>query len=150
MSRQVGLADILTGAVAPGVAIRPVLIDDANVSVLTAGSRSGAPAQLLNSGRGRALFRQLAMDFDVTVVDSPPLNMVADGALLASVSDGVLIVARAGATSADALALGMEQLRAVNAPVLGALLNDIDFDREASYDPAYRYYRPEMYQTVEN
>lgn len=150
MPRAAGLSEILTGAVAPGAAIRAVSIDDANVSVLTAGSRSGAPAQLLNSGRGRALFRQLAMDFDVTVVDSPPLNMVADGALLASVSDGVLVVARAGSTSADALALGMEQLRAVNAPVLGALLNDIDFDREASYDPAYRYYRPEMYQTVEN
>ena len=149
MSRQAGLSEMLTGAVAPSAAIRAVSIDDASVSVITAGSKSGAPAQLLNSGRGRALFRQLAMDFDVTVVDSPPLNMVADGALLASVSDGVLIVARAGSTSADALALGMEQLRAVNAPILGALLNDIDFDREASYDPAYRYYRPEMYQTVE-
>ena len=150
MPRQAGLSDILTGGVVPSDAIRAVSIDDANVSVLTAGSRLGATAQLLNSGRGRSLFRQLATDFDVTVVDSPPLNMVADGVLLASVSDGVLIVARAGSTSADALALGMEQLRAVNAPVLGALLNDIDFDREASYDPAYRYYRPEMYQIADS
>ena len=145
LGRESGLSDVLLGKVTPADAIRTVAVGDVDVSVLAAGSRLGAPAQLLSSTAGRALFRQLAAKFDVTIVDSPPLNMVADGALLASVSDGVLLVARAGSTSADALALGMEQLRAVNAPVLGALLNDIDFDLAASYDPAYRYYRPDTY-----
>jgi Mrp family chromosome partitioning ATPase len=54
-------------------------------------------------------------------------------------------VARAGVTESAALAYAMEQLRHVGAPVLGVVLNDIDFRRDAAYDGAYRYYNHNEY-----
>ncbi|HET9011449.1 MAG TPA: hypothetical protein VFN38_06510, partial [Gemmatimonadaceae bacterium] len=73
------------------------------------------------------------------VFDTPPVNVLADAALLAVQSDGVILVARAGSTPSDALAFAVEQLRIAGAPVLGALLNDIDL-REDTYEGTYRYY----------
>jgi Mrp family chromosome partitioning ATPase len=49
-------------------------------------------------------------------------------------------VARSGATLRDAIAFAMEQLHIVRAPVLGAVLNDVDLRREGAYDSAYEYY----------
>ena len=55
-------------------------------------------------------------------------------------SDGVIVVARAAVTEGQALAFAVNQLAHVRAPVVGAVLNDIDFRRDAAYDDAYRYY----------
>jgi Mrp family chromosome partitioning ATPase len=77
--------------------------------------------------------------FDVIVLDSAPLNVVTDAAVIAPHVDSVILVARAGVTDPEALRFAMEQLRIVRAPVLGTVLNDIDPQRDASYDPTYRY-----------
>ena len=73
-------------------------------------------------------------------MDSSPLNVVADGALLAGYADAVVLIARAGVTTPEDLAFALEQLHHVGASLLGTVLNDIDLERDASYDGAYRYY----------
>ncbi len=73
------------------------------------------------------------------VIDTPPVNLLADAALLASAADAVLLVVRAGYTQTDSLRYAMDQLEAAGAPVLGTLLNDIDLRRNAGDDGAYRY-----------
>ena len=90
----------------------------------------------------------LAATYDVVVIDTPPVNLVADAALLATQSDAVVLVARAGSTTGEALSFGMEQLRGVRAPVVGTLLNDVDVRRESRYDHAYRYYEHALYTAV--
>jgi Mrp family chromosome partitioning ATPase len=55
-------------------------------------------------------------------------------------SDGVIMVARAAVTGVQALAFATGELRRVAAPVIGTVLNDIDFRRDADYDDAYEYY----------
>jgi Mrp family chromosome partitioning ATPase len=57
----------------------------------------------------------------------------------------VLVVARSGVTQSGALAYATEQLTRVGVPVLGVVLNDIDFRREAGYDASYRYYADSRY-----
>jgi succinoglycan biosynthesis transport protein ExoP len=66
--------------------------------------------------------------------------------LLGAQTDGVLIVVRAGVTDSAALAYAAEQLAHVRAPVLGVVLNDIDFRRDVRYDSAYRYYDYNAYR----
>jgi Mrp family chromosome partitioning ATPase len=78
--------------------------------------------------------------YDMVILDTPPVNAVADAALLSRQCDGVLVVARAGVTARDALAFAMEQLRIVHAPVIGAVLNDVDLRGDAGFDGAYKYY----------
>jgi Mrp family chromosome partitioning ATPase len=77
------------------------------------------------------------------VLDSPPVNLISDAALLAVKADGVIMVARAGFTDAGALAHAMDQLRHVRAPVLGVVLNDVDYKRDVGYDPGYYAYEPD-------
>ncbi len=87
-----------------------------------------------------SLLRTLREDFDSIIIDSPPVNVIADAAAIGARSDGVLVVARAGVTNRRALAYAVDQLRRVGAPVLGAMLNDVDYRRDADYDEAYEYY----------
>jgi Mrp family chromosome partitioning ATPase len=77
------------------------------------------------------------------------VNIVTDAAVLGSTVDGVLVVARAGTTDRAALAYAVQQLRHVRAPILGVVLNDIDFRRDASYDGAYRYYDAKHYSDTD-
>jgi Mrp family chromosome partitioning ATPase len=63
---------------------------------------------------------------------------VVDAVVLGAMSDGVLIVARAGHTTMDALLTGMEHLLEARAPIIGVVLNDVDLEQDASYDSEYR------------
>lgn len=118
----------------------------AQLYVVTSGPLTSSPAALLASDRMRELIRRAETMFDVIVIDSPPINIVSDAAILSTLAQGVVVVVRTGITARDALAYATEQLRMVRAPVVGAILNDVDFRRDAMYDDSYRYYGgSEMY-----
>jgi capsular exopolysaccharide synthesis family protein len=139
--REPGLSNLIVDTIPLSKARREIRVPGGGVlHVLTTGALQDNPAPALAAERIRVLLGSVADDYDLIIFDSPPINVVADAALLSSSCDGMLIVVRAGVTAAPALALAMEQLRHVRAPVLGAVLNDIDFRRETSYDGTYRYY----------
>lgn len=145
LERAPGLATVLTTGVDFRTAVQRVdLHGEAQLHVLTTGALPENPAMLLASTLAQRTLQSFREEYDMVVVDSPPANVAGDAAVLATNSDGVLIVARAGVTASQALAFAMEQLQAVRAPVLGGVLNDIDFDRDSTYDGTYRYsgYRP--------
>jgi Mrp family chromosome partitioning ATPase len=75
----------------------------------------------------------------VVLIDSPPVNLLADASLLGAAADAVLLVVRAGRTRVEALRYAMDQLTAARAPVIGTLLNDIDPRRGVAYDGSYSY-----------
>jgi tyrosine-protein kinase Etk/Wzc len=132
LRREPGLSNVLRGQTpleaavhAPDRAERPTL--------LTTGTVPPNPAELLGSDRMAELLAHALEQFDVVLIDAPPLNMVTDAAVLARHADGVLVVARAGVTQQAALAYTFDQLRAVNAPILGSVLNDADPQRERHY-----------------
>ncbi|HEX6536110.1 MAG TPA: polysaccharide biosynthesis tyrosine autokinase [Gemmatimonadaceae bacterium] len=141
IAREPGLSNVILGATRPRDALRPIRVSETGVlHVLTSGTLQNNPAPAFAAERIRALLAPLEEDYDLIIFDSPPINVVTDAALLSSSCDGVLVVARAGVTAVPALVLAVEQLRQIRAPILGAVLNDIDFDRDATYDGTYRYY----------
>jgi capsular exopolysaccharide synthesis family protein len=142
-----GLANVLLGSVTPKAALRKMEVGDTRsvMHYLTAGARADNPTGLLESDRMRTLIRELSEEFDRIIIDTPPVNVVTDAALLGSWADGVLLVARSGMTERPALGYAVDQLRRVRAPLLGVVLNAIDFRRDAAYDKAYRYYDSEEY-----
>lgn len=147
IAREPGLSDILLGTELLGKAVHSVPVGEAGLlHVITRGRPCANPAQLLGSSQAHRLLRSLREQFDSVIVDTPPANVVADASLVGVHSDAVIVIARAGVTEAQALAFAMDQLQHVHAPVVGAVLNDIDFRRDAAYDEAYRYYaRGEAY-----
>jgi capsular exopolysaccharide synthesis family protein len=107
--------------------------------VLPSGALPKVPGRILTIDRVRELLGQWAPDFDVIVIDTPPINLLADAALLGSAADAVMLVVRVGHTQVDDLRYAMDQLDSTRAPVIGTLLNDIDLRRNARDDGSYRY-----------
>jgi capsular exopolysaccharide synthesis family protein len=142
-----GLANVLLGSTPLMSAVRKMEVGETRslLHYLTAGARADNPTGLIESERMRALIREMSKEYDRIIIDSPPVNVVTDAALLGSWADGVIVIARAGVTEGQALSYAVEQLRRVRAPVLGVVLNGIDFRRDAAYDNAYRYYDSEAY-----
>jgi capsular exopolysaccharide synthesis family protein len=121
-----GLSNVLIGRAGIDTAIQPVEFEGVRFAFLPTGTPPPNPAELLGSVRTPVLLDELRLLFDAIVIDSPPLNLVTDAAILGSRADGVLLVARAGVTERDAYQHALQQLDAVHARVLGCVLNDVD------------------------
>jgi non-specific protein-tyrosine kinase len=138
---RAGLAEVCRGMVSAEEALAQVATaGDRELHVLVRGTNRSDPSPLLSSAALRDLIMWARERFDMVVVDTPPVNSVADAGLLSQHCDGVLLVARAGVTARDALVFAIEQLRLVSAPLIGAVLNDVDLRSEARVDGAYEYY----------
>lgn len=138
--REPGLSNVLLGEIAAAEAI---VSDSAHAewpSLLPTGTIPPNPAELLGAERMRELLATLLEQFDTVIMDAPPLNIVTDAAVLARHADGVVVVARAGATQQAALSYTFEQLSAVRAHVLGTVLNNADPQRERHYGSYMREY----------
>jgi len=111
--------------------------------VLATGTLPPNPAELLGSQKMKNLLAELESKYDVIIIDSPPLNVVTDAAVLGTVADGVVLIARAAVTEKSGLMYAVEQLANVRAPLLGAVLNDVDFESNRYYGMygKYGYYQ---------
>jgi capsular exopolysaccharide synthesis family protein len=144
--RNPGLSEVLEGKTTFEAAYHQVRVGDyRNLAVLTSGSVAVSPPGLVGSASMRTLLEELRDRFDLIVVDTPPINILTDAALIGVHADGVLLVVRAGATDMAAVGYAMEQLNHVRAPALGVVLNDVDVKRYSAYDGAYKYASYESY-----
>ncbi len=146
VGRTPGLSEALHAPARAAEFIRTVRVgpESRELHFLTTGDLPANPSGLLESGFP-ALLEGLRDQFDSIVIDSPPVNIISDASLLGLQADGVLVVARSGVTQASALSYATEQLARVGVPLLGVVLNDIDFKREAGYDSSYRAYASNAY-----
>ena len=137
-----GLSNVLLGHAALADALREVDVDGVRLRVIPTGAYPPTPAELLGTARMSSLLDDLAATHDAVIIDTPPLNAVTDAAIAGSKADGVVIVTRAGVTDRDAYLYALEQLSAVQARVLGTVLNDIDarLDRRYGVYAAAGYY----------
>ena len=141
LPRDPGLSNVLLAGTPIETAVRTVdLGAGGRFDFLGTGTLPPNPAELLGSEKMRVLIAALEQRYDAILFDSPPLNLVTDAALLGTACDGVVLVGRAGVTTATGLAYAIDQLRAVRAPVLGAVLNDVDFKRDMRYYGEYKSY----------
>lgn len=130
----------LTGALLAGSTdgrLQPTEVE--GLSLLPAGEKPPNPVELLGSQRMRELREELRGSFDAVVVDSPPVLIGADAAVLGQMADGVLLVVNAGETRRDAARQAVESLRQVGANVIGVVLNRVPSRRGGYY---YYYYHP--------
>jgi tyrosine-protein kinase Etk/Wzc len=134
LGREPGLSNVLLGTCRVEDARSAITLENgATFDFVPTGTLPPNPAELLGSERMRAVLSGLAEQYDAVLLDAPPLNLVTDAAVLGTVADGVIIVARAGFTDRGALEYAVEQLNVVRAPILGTVLNDIDQKRDRYY-----------------
>jgi non-specific protein-tyrosine kinase len=100
--------------------------------VLTAGRTPPNPGELVASRRLASTLASLRTCCELLILDSPPVGVVGDAAVLATLVDGVLFVARTGRTKRDDARRAREQLDRVGARLLGTVLTNARLDRDAS------------------
>ncbi len=139
-SRKRGLSDLLAGNASFQQVLRTVDVGNGNaLHYIPTGVLPADCTRLLGSARAQALMEWLRQKYYLVILDTPPINVFADTAVLGGYADAVMLVARAGVTPFDALVECAEQCRRARLPVLGTLLNDIDPDRDREYDAAYKW-----------
>jgi polysaccharide biosynthesis transport protein len=111
--------------------------DIENLWVLPAGPIPPNPAELMHTKRFAALLAELQEQFDLVVLDSPPIGAVTDAAVIGPQVDGVLVIVRSERTTRDTLANAARQLREVKANLLGCVLNEADLSRRRTYKGYY-------------
>jgi protein-tyrosine kinase len=113
----------------------PLLRLTDHLSVLTAGRPDRDPMSILSSERMQRVLQEASARFDWVIIDTPPVALLTDAHLLASLVDAVLLVIRAGQTPLPAIntavqAVGRER-------ILGVVLNRAD---DALVYHTYQYY----------
>ncbi|MBN2038036.1 MAG: polysaccharide biosynthesis tyrosine autokinase [Chitinispirillaceae bacterium] len=96
-----------------------------NFHIITYGHRPPNPTELISSKRMNTFLHELQQEFDMILVDAPPLLPVADSMVLSTKVDGVIMVYMVGKAPRNSLRLAKERLEAVQARILGLVLNDI-------------------------
>jgi tyrosine-protein kinase Etk/Wzc len=137
-----GFFDLMYGQASPGECIRRVQMEGGGtIDVLPLGSAPSVnPADLLVAARVEPLFERLRGQYDYVLLDTPPLNLFTDAALIGAHADALLLVARADKTDRDELRFAVQQLRNVQVTLAGTILNDVEFRRSSRYRLGYGYY----------
>jgi len=129
-----GLTTVLIGKIAVEDAIQEW--GNPNLRVLASGQIPPNPSELLGSIHMAELIQKLENEYDVVLIDTAPLLPVTDGAILARLAAGAVVVVGAGTTHRPQVEEGLEALSTVGATVLGIVANRLPVTERGGY---YRY-----------
>lgn len=139
VEKEPGLTQVILGFASTAEAVRATPIP--NLFVLPCGTLPPNPSELLGSERMREVLMRLQGEHDLVILDTPPVLLAPDAAILGAGADGVVLVVRAGVTDRNAAVDAVQQLRTVGSNLVGTVLNDPD-SKVQSYSRyySYRYY----------
>lgn len=140
--RSPGLADYLVGRVGAEALVQTTAVE--NLAFIARGGGEGFNPERLDSKAMDELLAQLRAEYDIVVLDAPPLAAGADTLMLGKRSDKVVIVVRAGETDSQLARTKLDLIGNVNLPIVGAVLNAVP--TSSHY---YQYYGTYYYADVE-
>ena len=110
-----------------------------NLYVITRGTVPPNPSELLNSNKNNELIKILKSKFDIIIFDGVPCNGLPDSIIMSKLVDKVLIVSSESVTPRSVLESTKKQLKNVEAPVAGDVLNNVN-RKNSKYGKYYGYY----------
>jgi receptor protein-tyrosine kinase len=137
-----GLSDVLRGDLPLESVPIEHLVRETEVSglyLLPGGSCGVTPSNLFYSQRMSMLLKRLRAEFDMIMIDAPPMIHLADARILGRQADGVILVIRAGQTTTESALIASQRFAEDGTRVLGTVLNSWDPKTTANY--AYGSYR---------
>ena len=123
VARRPGLADVLAGLATPEQAIQGTVVP--GLDCLVGGTRPPNPAELLMSPRCTELLRGLQHEYDLIVLDTPPVLAVTDAVLLSAQAGTCLLVSRHGCNTAQEIEATQRQFAHSGLVLQGAVLNGV-------------------------
>ena len=107
--------------------------------IIFAGPSAPNPAELLGNAHFSELLQVLKKNYDYVIIDTPPLGVVIDSAIIAQQCDGTIIVIESGIDSYRFVRSVKEQLEKAQCPILGVVLNKVDVSKASYYGRYGRY-----------
>jgi capsular exopolysaccharide synthesis family protein len=145
LERSPGISDYLMGDVEDfDSIIRTTNIP--GLHLVTAGGLPPNPSELLGSQKMSDLIGRLEKEWDIVLLDSPPIVAVTDASMISAEIDAIVMVVKAGQTDRMAADRAIDTLRSVNAPLIGAVLNAAKPETlSGKYAYYYSYYSYSYY-----
>ncbi|EUJ25236.1 tyrosine-protein kinase family protein [Listeria cornellensis] len=131
-----GLSNVLVDMVSFEEAVIP--LKNNYLSLLPIGTLPPNPLELLRSDEFKALLGKLKEEFDVILLDCPPINLFTDARVVAAESDGVILLINSQTTSEEDVRKSKSLLDQVDANILGAVLNNKRYNQKQM--ASYNYY----------
>ena len=111
-----------------------------NLDIITSGHIPPNPSELLGQDRLREYLEKFRGEYDMILMDAPPFGEVVDAGVYASHIDGYLIVARSEHSDIVSVRSTVQSLAALNTPIVGFIMNDVQPKRKKGYGYSYTYY----------
>lgn len=139
---DIGAAEVLTREIEPLNAVRETR--QPGLFVMTAGAGTENALQALTRGEAGRVLKSLRQEFEAIVLDTPPLLLVADAAVLGRDVDAALLSVRRDESRVPYLTATRDRLAALGVPVIGAVMLGV---RTTLQQSAYDYQRREPMRT---
>lgn len=140
-----GLSEYLSGICGLDEAVYQTNLP--NTYMIPAGHEAPNPLQLLDTRLMGELIEQLAEQFDIVLVDTPPVGVLADAVALAKFCDGALLVVGYCKGKQQEIGDAVENIKQTGCKVLGAVFNGVKFN---SMSNRHYYYSSERYASHYN
>ncbi len=138
VDQQPGLTNLIAQDLEVDEVVHATEVD--GLFVINSGPIPPNPSELLGSQKMKDLLKKVGGQYDLVLIDTPPLIAVTDAAVLASVVDGVIFVIKSGELRIDVARESKAQLEKANARILGVVLNDMKANGGGYYRHYYHYY----------
>lgn len=145
-NRQPGLADYLIGEATIEQIVQQTMYP--RLAVIGCGTRTQRAPEVLGSPAMEQLLNDMRPQYDVVLVDSPPLTAGVDPFVLATLTGSLVVVLRTGHSNRQIAGAKLEVLERLPIRLLGAVLNDVPRGAAYGYYAYYSYYLP-GYEAVE-
>ena len=142
IDREPGITNFLAGQTDDiSQLVKQTEID--NLSVITSGIIPPNPSEMLGSQRMIKLVKILEQEWDMVLFDSPPLVAVTDANMISQEIDRIVLIVKVGQTDKKAFHHTISNLRNINAPLGGIIMNAVT--NKSSYGSYYYYYYHQYY-----
>jgi capsular exopolysaccharide synthesis family protein len=109
-----------------------------NLSVIPSGPIPPNPAEILSSNKMLQLLENLKSEYEIIIIDTPPVGQVTDAAILAGITDGTILVFACSQTRIDMAKRAKKALERVNSNFVGTVLTKLDTGRANYYNYEYK------------
>jgi tyrosine-protein kinase Etk/Wzc len=130
LSNKNGLTDYLVGSVERKDVIKDVPGVD-NLKIITTGSQTPNPSELLGSDRFKNLIDESLKEYDRILVDAPPTLYIPDGLIIAKHIQSGILVCGSGVVTKKVAKIVKEKYDSVQHPFIGVIINRADYQKEA-------------------
>ncbi len=142
IDNKTGLLELLLGEVTLSEVVHA---HNEFLDVITCNTNTPNPSEILSSEKFDKFIEELKANYDCIILDTPPVNPVADTLVIAQKVDLLFMVVRASSTTYDAFKKSLKALKVLDLSIDGVIINGADPRPKGYYKSKYSYYKSNNY-----